>query len=113
MNQKGQGALEYSLLIVGAFSVAAIVVALVEGAPFYSDYWVEEWVCSEYQGTGELINCHIDDSGATVCEAEKRCVEEKPRRCLVTREKCESSAWKYCPTPITETRQCDGVVINE
>ena len=58
MNKNGQGALEYLILIGGAIVVAAVVIAVVVGINPENEQWVEEWECSNWQDTENLINCH-------------------------------------------------------
>jgi len=79
MNIKGQGALEYLLLIGGAVLVAAIVIALVTGIPGSAPNPSDQAICASQftynactgvvvgEDLGELVAgacCPIDDAGA-------------------------------------------------
>lgn len=170
MNDKGQNAFEWLLLIAGGILVSSIVIALfVETSQKPAERWQEEWTCSKYAETGELINCreetkeesemiitggldtndtyyqpscqdlgeewttnpfyglicdHWDENNwqctifcermwqETVCDRETKCVEQKPRKCLVTREKqCHDLLF---PNTVecewVEHRECDEAI---
>lgn len=43
----------------------------------------------------------------TTCEHEQKCVEQKPRKCLITKVWLCEGLGEHTTCPLTETRQCD------
>ena len=73
MENKGQGALEYLLLIGGAVLVASVVIALITGIPPRLDPTTQA-KCAQYISHGECIahysdpGCDPIDSDGDMCE---------------------------------------------
>jgi len=64
MNTKGQGALEYLLLIGGAILVAAIVIALIVGLPSAAGNPADKTLCVNQ---ANFVSCGAADPSGGVC----------------------------------------------
>lgn len=73
MNKKGQGALEYLLLIGGAVLVAAIVIALITGVPTGTGNPEAKARCAAHA----TYNGCIGDTGFTIGSTTFDCVAKK------------------------------------
>ena len=76
MNLKGQGALEYLLLIGGAVLVAAIVIALVTGIPGTAVDPADSAYCASLTAPGGAVctgGCPPSGTGACVLNADNVC----------------------------------------
>ncbi len=62
MDVRGQGALEYLLLIGGAVLVAAIVIALISGMPSATDAEARTY-CGSYFNIANCENSNVDADG--------------------------------------------------